>query len=50
MSTTWLHNTPVHDKKLILVGVGAMCWSMWSSQNDIDFNKAPICSFMQVIY
>jgi hypothetical protein len=37
MSTTWLQNISVHDKKLILVGPGAMCWSKWLSRNDMFF-------------
>jgi hypothetical protein len=50
ISTSWLQNIPTDDKKLILVGAGAMCWFIWLSQNDVVFNKSPICSFMQIIF
>jgi hypothetical protein len=50
ISTSWLQNIPTDDKKLILVGAGAMCWSIWLSWNDVVFNKSPICSFIQVIF
>jgi hypothetical protein len=50
MSTTWLQNIPMHTKKLIVGGAGAMRWSIWLSLNDMVFDKTPICYFMQVIY
>jgi hypothetical protein len=50
MSTTWLQNIPMHTKKLIAVGAGAMCWSIWLSWNGVVFDKTLICSFMQIIY
>jgi hypothetical protein len=38
------------DRKLLLVGVGDMFWSIWLSQNDIVFSKTSILSYMQVIF
>jgi hypothetical protein len=46
MSTTWLQDIPMYDRKLVLVGAGAMCWFIWLSRNDVVFDKTPICSFM----
>jgi hypothetical protein len=37
-------------RKLVLVGIGAMLWSLWLSRNDIAFGKKPILSYMQLIY
>jgi hypothetical protein len=31
MSTTWLQDIPMHYRKLILVGAGIMCLSIWLS-------------------
>jgi hypothetical protein len=36
---TWLLNMNSHTRKLVLVGIGAMLWSMWLSRNDIVFDK-----------
>jgi hypothetical protein len=42
----WVHGMNNKDRKLLLVGVGAMLWSIWLSQNDIVFNKTSISSYM----
>jgi hypothetical protein len=47
----WMLNMNSRTRKLVLVGIGAMLWSMWLSRNDIAFDKKkPILSYMQVIY
>jgi hypothetical protein len=33
-----------------MVGVGAICWAIWLSRNDIVFNKQNIFTPMQFIY
>jgi hypothetical protein len=42
----WVKKMNNKDKKLLLVGLGAMFWSIWLSRNDIVFNKTPISSYM----
>jgi hypothetical protein len=46
----WVQRMNDKDRKLLLVGLGAMLWSIWLSQNDIVFNKTSISSYMQVIF
>jgi hypothetical protein len=46
----WALNMNSRTRKLVLVGIGTMLWSMWLSRNDITFDKKPILSYMQVIY
>jgi hypothetical protein len=46
----WVQRMNDKDRKLLLVGVGDMFWSIWLSQNDIVFNKTSILSYMQVIF
>jgi hypothetical protein len=46
----WVQRMNDKDRKLLLVGVGAMFWTIWLSQNDIVFNKTPIYSCMQVVF
>jgi hypothetical protein len=33
-----------------MIGVGAICWAIWLSRNDIVFNKQNIFTPMQFIY
>jgi hypothetical protein len=42
----WVQRMNDKDRKLLLVGVGAMVWSIWFSRNDIIFNKTSILSYM----
>jgi hypothetical protein len=42
ISTSWLQNIPLDDKKLILVVARVKCWSIWLSRNDAVFNKSHI--------
>ena len=45
----WLNGIPKPYKPLILVGVAALCWSVWLCRNAVIFyNKKS--SFLQVIY
>jgi hypothetical protein len=46
----WIHNMNAGKRKFFLVGIGAMLWVIWLSQNDIEFDKTPVLPFMQVIY
>jgi hypothetical protein len=42
----WVLNMNSRTRKLVLVGIGAMLWSMWLSRNDIAFDKKLILSYM----
>lgn len=45
----WLNGIPKPYKTLILVGVAALCWSVWLCRNAVVFeNKRS--SFLQVLY
>jgi hypothetical protein len=46
----WVLNINSQTRKLVLVGIGAILWSMWLSRNNIAFDKKPIFWYMQVIY
>jgi hypothetical protein len=50
MFGTWVLNMQGGMRKLLLVGIGAILWAIWLSQNDIAFDKLPVFSHMQVIY
>jgi hypothetical protein len=34
------------ERKLLLVGLGAIFWSIWLSQNDVVFNITSITFYM----
>jgi hypothetical protein len=38
------------ERKLMLVEIGAMLWSIWLIQNDIVFNKTTISSYMHAYW
>jgi hypothetical protein len=38
------------ERLLLYVGTAAMLCVVWLNRNDIVFSKAPILSYMQVIY
>jgi hypothetical protein len=35
----WLNRVDKTDKARIRIGISAMCWSVWTSRNDIIFNR-----------
>jgi hypothetical protein len=39
MFGNWLNNQHKDSKKLIWVGVAAICWAIWKCRNDIVFKK-----------
>ena len=45
----WLNGVRKNDKAHIRSGVSAICWSIWTSRNDIIFNKQKGTNFLQVI-
>jgi hypothetical protein len=46
----WLSFKRGKEKRLILVGVTTMFWSIWLCCNDIVFNKKLIISLVQVVF
>ena len=38
----WTRLFPKHDKKLVLVGVATMFWTIWRCRNDIMFERKTI--------
>ena len=49
MFGNWLNGVNKKDKIYIRIGVSAICWSIWTSRNDIIFNKQKGTKFLQVI-
>jgi hypothetical protein len=50
MFGNWLTNQYKEIRKLIWVGVAAVCWAIWRCRNDIIFNKIKVNSILQVIF
>jgi hypothetical protein len=46
----WTNQVGGKIKQQLLVCASAFCWVIWLSRNDIVFDKAPIKSFLQVLY
>jgi hypothetical protein len=46
----WLANWNVKHKRQILVGVTALCWSIWLCRNDVEFNRKNFNSLLQVVF
>jgi hypothetical protein len=49
MFGNWLNGVPKMDKANIRMGVSALCWAIWTSRNDLVFNKKKGTNFLQVI-
>ena len=50
MSSTWLLDIDAKHRKLILVGVAALCWAIWRCRNDICFNNVRYTFFLQALF
>ena len=48
MSSTWLLDIGAKQRKLILVGVAALCWAIWRCRNDICFNNVRYTFFCRL--
>ena len=46
----WLRGWKKINKRQMLIGVAAVCWSIWLSRNEIVFNNTLPNSFIQVIF
>jgi hypothetical protein len=49
MFGNWLNGVSKCDKARIRIGIAALCWSIWTSRNDMVFNKQKSTNFLQVI-
>jgi hypothetical protein len=50
MFDPWVNQVGGKIKRQLLAGALAFCWAIWLSRNDVMFDKAPIKSFMYVLY
>jgi hypothetical protein len=46
----WITGLGNQFKKLVLVGVVALCWALWTSMNDMVFVNSPSKTYMQVLF
>ena len=46
----WMHGLSLKLKNQILLGVAALCWSIWLNRDDMVFNKSKSNTSMQVIF
>jgi hypothetical protein len=49
MFSNWLNGVPKDVKTRIRISVSALCWFIWTCQNNIIFNKQKDIIFLQVI-
>jgi hypothetical protein len=45
--TNWLLGIGLKSRKQNLVGATALCWTIWTSRNDIIFDNSPMKTYMQ---
>jgi hypothetical protein len=46
MFGNWLNEVRKVNKDIIRIGVSALCWSIWRTQNDIIFNEQKGTNFL----
>jgi hypothetical protein len=49
MFGNWLNGVHKIDKAKICIGVSVLCWAIWTSRNNIVFNKQKGINFLQVV-
>jgi hypothetical protein len=42
----WASSMSRNIRKLLLIGVAALIWAIWTSRNDIVFDNSPIKIYM----
>jgi hypothetical protein len=47
---TWMMGVDSKTKHLVITGVSALCWAIWISRNDLVFDKAPMMTYLQVLF
>jgi hypothetical protein len=48
--TDWANGVGNRFKKLILVGVVALCWALWTGRNDMMFDNSPANTYKQILF
>jgi hypothetical protein len=46
----WLKSFHSSVEKMMLIGVAAVCWSLWLTRNDVVFQRTTSKSFLQVVF
>jgi hypothetical protein len=46
----WLISFSSKQRNLVLIGLAAICWSLWISRNDLVFQKSQYKSILHVIF
>uniref|UniRef100_A0A452YGX2 Uncharacterized protein n=1 Tax=Aegilops tauschii subsp. strangulata TaxID=200361 RepID=A0A452YGX2_AEGTS len=46
---SWLNSFGKEDKKLVLVGISAICWALWKARNGVIFENKRISDPMTII-
>lgn len=46
----WLLSLHKKSRRLIFVGLAAMCWMIWLSRNDLVFDKKNTYSYLQILF
>ena len=50
MLNGWLIGINKKLRSQILAGASAMCWAVWLYRNEMVFDKAPVPSYLQVLF
>jgi hypothetical protein len=46
----WVNGVGNRFKKILLMGVAALCWALWTSQNNMMFDNSPAKTYMQILF
>jgi hypothetical protein len=46
----WATSVGNRFKKITLVGAAAVCWAMWTSQNNMVFDNSLSKTYMQLLF
>jgi hypothetical protein len=46
----WLRSFSSKQRNLVLIGLVALCWTLWISRNDLVFQKSQYKSILQVMF
>jgi hypothetical protein len=46
----WANDVGYRVKKFFLIGASVICWALWTSRNEMVFDKFPLKTYMQILY
>jgi hypothetical protein len=46
----WIKSFPITQRKLVLCGASAVCWTLWKTRNDACLNRVVLSHPVNVIY